>query len=110
VKIVRWDPEARYFEVDLPGEGVILVRTFDYPGWIASIDGSPARIERGALGEITLRVPAGHHQIELRFINTVIRRVGNWLTLLAVCIILVLLWDGFGRREGRGSGRTITTS
>jgi hypothetical protein len=48
VEIKRWDPEHREMEVILDGSDRLLVRTFNFPGWTATVDGE--------------RVPAGTGQ------------------------------------------------
>lgn len=56
-----------------------------FPGWRGYLDGKTIDVyPSGALGVITLEIPNGEHQIELRFIDTPIRSVGNFLTLISL--------------------------
>lgn len=52
VEIERWDPEHRVLRVELSASDKLLIRTFSFPGWTATIDDEPAPI---AIGE-ALRV------------------------------------------------------
>ena len=48
-------------------EGFVLLNEIHYPGWEAFLDGKPAEIFRADGIFRALLVPAGSHQIELRF-------------------------------------------
>ena len=64
--------------------GALLVGTFAYPGWTASIDGTPAEIQTDSrFGAIQIQVPAGEHEIQLEFGSTPARRIGAVLSALA---------------------------
>lgn len=47
VSIDRWEPHHRSMRVELSRPDRLLVRTFDFPGWSAIVDGKPAEIIRG---------------------------------------------------------------
>lgn len=47
VLIERWDPGNRTLRVDLSEPDRLLIRTFNFPGWTASVDGEPAAIQTG---------------------------------------------------------------
>ena len=65
-----------------------------YPGWRASLDGSPARVEPDtASGTMVAEVPAGEHRLSLRFGETRARLLADALSgacLLASMAILLL--------------------
>ncbi|HWP43294.1 MAG TPA: 6-pyruvoyl-tetrahydropterin synthase-related protein [Blastocatellia bacterium] len=44
VEIKRWDPEHRELEVILDEPDRLLIRTFNFPGWTAFVNGEPAPI------------------------------------------------------------------
>ena len=68
VEIVSWTSHARRFRVRSAVPNSLWVRTFDYPGWSARLDGRPARIRAtDELGAIAVDYPPGEHEIELRF-------------------------------------------
>ncbi|MFA9289098.1 MAG: 6-pyruvoyl-tetrahydropterin synthase-related protein [Weeksellaceae bacterium] len=68
--------------------------TFYFPGWMAYVDGKPTTIEfqdpnyRGAL---TYNLPAGTHEVLLRFEETKIRIVGDLMTLVSIAG-MIMLW------------------
>ena len=60
-----------------------------FPGWKAWSNNQPLDIfPSGNLGLITVRVPAGQTAV-LRFTNTLVRSIGNWVSLLALVGLVV---------------------
>jgi hypothetical protein len=45
VAVEQWRPEHRVVRLELNGSDRLLLRTFVFPGWTATIDGKPARLE-----------------------------------------------------------------
>src|SRR5690606_21794350 len=73
--------------------------TFYFPGWTATVDGEPAPImPEDPSGLITFPVPAGQHQIEVKWRLTPLRAAIGAASLLAAVGVMataILLW----RRE-----------
>lgn len=82
----------------------VRINTLYFPGWQATVDqkpadlivtnnikkpGSPDRRDLSGLMEISL--PAGRHQVELRFADTPIRTTGKLLSLLGISASVLLL-------------------
>ncbi|HEY6329207.1 MAG TPA: hypothetical protein VI756_07710, partial [Blastocatellia bacterium] len=87
-----WDPEHREIAANLREPDQMSVRTFNYPGWAASIDGNPTQINVGRyLGNIELDVPAGSHKIVLDYLETPTRRwsrvVSSWMAVVAILML-----------------------
>jgi hypothetical protein len=91
IEVITWQPEYRMLQARAKRATQLEVRTTDYPGWTASLDGQVVPIKRGSAGNITLAVPAGEHQVTLDFRSTPLRRASNWLTALASLVWLALL-------------------
>jgi len=90
LKVVRWDGQYRQFSVSSGGNETIRVRTFYYPGWTAEVDGVETHIDvQEESGAMLIDVPAGNHDVRLRFNNTPDRVAGWLVTALAA---LVLAW------------------
>jgi hypothetical protein len=91
VEVERWDPEHRTFRVALPEADQLSIRTYNVPGWTATVDDTDTEIVTGARrGEITLLLPAGVHKIKLDYENTPARRAGSILSMLAAVLLLIL--------------------
>ncbi len=84
-------------EVEVTAQTPVTLQfyTYWYPGWRAWIDGqpTPTRAE-GPDALITLDVPAGEHDVRIRFTNTPLRTASALITLATLLILVVLFfWD-----------------
>lgn len=71
-----------------------------FDGWVIDKEGIGRIYPGGEFGQITTTIPAGEHQISLRFTNTLVRTLGNLLTFSSI-VILVGLFFRQMRRERR---------
>jgi hypothetical protein len=67
VRLTRWEPEYRSFQVSSPTGGRFVLVEQLFPGWKARIDGrgTPIRRADGAFQGLT--VPPGDHTVEYRY-------------------------------------------
>lgn len=86
-----------------PGASLIVSENY-YPGWIASVDGRPARIGRADYTMIGVELPTGARTIELNFTSPAYEK-GKVITWIA--IVLGLLMLGFGIWRDRSQRRRI---
>jgi hypothetical protein len=102
VTVHEWKPQHRVIGVECSYSARLFVRTFNYPGWTASLDGHPAALATdGETGAILLGVPAGEHLVTMDFVDTPARRLGARITLLSFLSVLAALAAGVlaGRRK-----------
>ncbi len=67
------------------------VNTLYFPGWDARVDGEKKEIEISKpSGLISVSVPSGTHNIELKFQNTFIRIFGNLVSLFGIIVVFGL--------------------
>ena len=93
--------DAIRVEVDAAGEGYLVVADAIQHGWEASVDGTPAPIRRADHALAAVLVPAGEHEVELRYTPP------GWYPGLIVsgASLAILLVGGFWRfRRVRGPG------
>ena len=78
------------------GKNGALIRLplFDFPGMVAKIDGNVVahvnnncQGEEFCLGLITFEVPSGEHKIEVELTDTLVRRVGNYLSIVSLVAV-----------------------
>jgi len=86
---VRWEPEAREFVVDSETGGRFTLAEQIYPGWQATVDGSPAVIERWSEAFQAVTVPPGDHRVEFRYRSLPVR-IGACVSLLALAVLVVV--------------------
>jgi hypothetical protein len=78
--------------VDLKDEDSLLIRTFNFPGWAATVDGNPAEIITGdELGDIVIELLAGKHEVRLDFQSTPARRAASLINLSSFGILMAML-------------------
>jgi hypothetical protein len=117
IEVERWTPGRRVLKVNASAREKLLVRTFNFPGWSASVDGQSAEIVEGrtvaqpaenaalvgteagglppqqAVGDIGILLSPGEHVVSLEFRATPIRKVGASITLAAsIATIIMILW------------------
>jgi len=64
-----------------------------YPGWIASVDGKPARLGRADYSLIGVELPQGARNVELTFTSPAYQQ-GKTVTWIAILVGVVLLAAG----------------
>jgi hypothetical protein len=89
VTINKWEPEHRELSVELKDSDRLTIRTFNFPGWAATVDGQRTDIRTGTeLGEMLLDLEAGSHAIILDFMETPVQWRGKLLNLAALIAVL----------------------
>lgn len=63
--VTEQKPDQMRVEVDLSTPGYLVVTQSYYKGWGATVDGQAATVERANVAFQAVRVPAGHHVVEL---------------------------------------------
>jgi hypothetical protein len=93
VEMVRHGGGSEEIIVRASQEATIQFYTYYFPGWRGYVDGQevPIRPEQ-PYGLITLDVPAGEHQVKIRFGDTPIRVVGKGVSVLSFTLSLFLLF------------------
>ena len=91
VEILSWTPHERRLRYRAESATTLQVRTFDFPGWTATLDGQAARITpSGRWRSLTLAAPAGTHEVVFRFGGTPLRTAASALTLATVAALALM--------------------
>ncbi len=102
VKVEEWKSEERIMNISAETPSLLRISTFYYPGWQASVDGKPAAIEVAKhTGAMLIKVPAGKHAVELRFVATPLRHFANIISTISFVVIVLLLFTGLIPRVHR---------
>src|SRR5215813_3716650 len=100
VVVEEWKPQHRVIHATLIDDDDLLVRTFDFPGWTATVDGQQTPIKRsGELGDMEIALPAGSHRVTLDFVDTPVRRAFKFVTLSSAGLLTVIVIASFLRRK-----------
>jgi hypothetical protein len=102
VSVEDWKPQHRVIHTALTDDDELLVKTFNFPGWVAAIDGQPEPINTNPeMGDMEIKVRKGDHIVTLDFLDTPARRYGTLITLASVGVVtaLYVIHLGAGRRR-----------
>jgi hypothetical protein len=96
-KVGGWGAEARSVTVDTDADAALRLRTFNYPGWHAYIDGREAPIStEGISGAMLVEMPKGRHELSLKFTDTPYRKAAKLISAASALGVAYL----FTRRRG----------
>jgi hypothetical protein len=102
VEIKRWDPQRREMAVKLTTPAVVRLKTYNFPGWKAEVNGKETPLLSDRDGVQILPLEPGIHQIKVAFVNTPPRTAGTVLSSLSLAIIVALIAFDYYRRKKRG--------
>jgi hypothetical protein len=86
-QVTRYEPEQVRIQVHASRRSELVLSDTYYPGWHATVDGHPVRIDRVDYLLRGVPVPAGTHRVEFVY-DPASFRVG-WLVSLVVLLILM---------------------
>jgi hypothetical protein len=104
VKLERWAPNHKRFVVEAGAPVQATLRLLDYPGWEAAANGVRLATDHNRAGQLTLALPPGRSEVEVRFVRTADHLAGDGLSLAAAALWLALLWGGRRRRMTSAAG------
>lgn len=89
-----YTPLTTHLQIETPEPFTAVIQTFAFPGWQVQVDGEPVSITPSDPdGLITFPVPAGSHEIDVRWVSTPLRTglvILSVLSLLGVIIFIVI--------------------
>lgn len=78
-------PQYKKFLVQANTAGTLRINTYSFPGWKVSVNGNELMYsDDNKLKLITVSIPSGKYILEAKFIDTPIRMVGNYLSLVGI--------------------------
>lgn len=81
--IVSYGDNRVTVEADAPaGGGLLVLHDLFYPGWVATVDGTPAPLVRANLLFRGVEIPPGHHRVEFAFQPFAVANLKNAVGLL----------------------------
>ena len=106
VVVEEWKPQHRVMRASLKTDDELWIRTFNFPGWTASVDGQEVPIKSSAeLGSIEIKLGAGTHRVTLDFVATKARRTFRIVSVCSLIALIALAVVAFVRRKsGDGAG------
>ena len=88
-KTLKDKPNKKEISVEVEKGGIMQINTFAYPQWKVYVDGQKTSIQsNNKLKLIRFEIPKGRHDILLRFEETTIEKVSNFLSIAGIALIL----------------------
>ena len=87
-RLVSWKSSQRIIDFRADKPAAIAFRTFNFPGWRATVDGAEvATTTQAETRTILVDVPQGNHRLTLVFGDTPVRRVGKLISLVTLALL-----------------------
>jgi non-canonical purine NTP pyrophosphatase (RdgB/HAM1 family) len=104
-KILAWRQTEKHFKVHIAARRNLVVRLFSYPAWEVVVNGKPTETQRtDVTGLIVIPIAAGDNDVQIHFLRTRDRVVGNVISLISLTLFVVA-WIKTGK--GRMTSLTI---
>jgi len=82
-------PQYKKFTITVNKPGSIRINTYSFPGWTLIVDGVKVGYnDMNKLKLITFNLPIGKHNIEVLFENTLVRTIGDTITVFTLLFVL----------------------
>lgn len=108
IEIIRWEPYHRTVAVRVDQPSEVRIKTYNFPGWTASIDGEKVPLSSDKDGVQVVSVTAGRHKIESSFVNTPPRTAGMLLSALGLLAVVGLAGLDRVREATRAGGEAVS--
>ncbi|MEM9566689.1 MAG: hypothetical protein AAF974_00135 [Cyanobacteria bacterium P01_E01_bin.34] len=104
--LLSWEYGLRHFRATNLGEEprAVQLRTFFYPGWVASLGERSIPIEPSQDGRLQLSIPSGSHEVTVRYRGTIAHRLGLWIGGFMMTILASRWVMGAPRRSQKTIG------
>lgn len=101
IKVASWKSAERVIETKAEKPLTVRVRTFNFPGWTAYLNGVRGVIsEENETKAILVDVPPGNHTLKLVFEDTPVRFYGKIISALSLISLLAfMVFDIFKSRK-----------
>lgn len=104
-EVIEWSPQHRVVAVKANQQSELRLKTYNFPGWTARVDGDVVPMLSDKDGSQRVDVPAGIHTVQATFENTWPCTAGSLLSGIAALGLLGLAVGSRLRLGGIQSGR-----
>jgi hypothetical protein len=92
IRVSQWNPEFKLLTAEMSAPEKLALRLFNYPAWRVEVNGRLVRAAtREGTGQMLVPVEAGANRVQITFVRTWDRRVGGWISLVTIVVVLVSL-------------------
>jgi len=91
-KVIQWESADRVIKIMAQQSLTLRIRTFNFPGWQAYMDGIPTEIRTEEFtGAILINIPEGKHRLVIKFEDTPVRYYSKVISLVSLLGIVFML-------------------
>lgn len=109
-QVVDWLPTHRKVAVRVDQPSELRMKTYNFPGWTARIDGKPVTMRSDKDGVQQIDVSPGIHIVETSFDSTPARTAGTLISVLGFLLVLGLSFANRLERRKVEAERAIENS
>jgi hypothetical protein len=92
-QVNTWAATHKNFSVDLTEPATAILQLMDYTAWQVHVNGAPAQKDAPASsGQIQIALPAGHSDVQVDFVRTGDRVMGDLLSFVALLVLAFITW------------------
>jgi hypothetical protein len=102
-EVSKWLPQEREVSVKVDTPSIVRLKTYNFPGWTARLDGNEVPMQSDKDGIQQVEVPPGIHRIQASFRNTPPRVAGSVLSITAMVLIAGLFIVDRMKRKRSGA-------
>jgi hypothetical protein len=94
ITIERWTGERKRFIASSPAGATLALRLVNYPAWEIRVDGRPvSAVPARATAQLLLPLPPGVHDVQLDFVRTWDRTLGDAISVVSGLGLLGFAWS-----------------
>lgn len=91
VEVIENKLAKKLFMIEADSSLIFQVNTYNFPGWQVYLDGKKTRIEdKNKFKLMSITVPQGNHQLRVIFLDTLIRKIANYISILSLLAVIIL--------------------
>lgn len=96
--------QNKSYQVQVPERAVFQLNTYYFPGWQAFLDGQEIKINsNNRLKLITVDLPKGQYELQFVFNDTLVRKLGNFISLLSFGLVIIYFVISIGKNKQKTS-------
>src|SRR6185369_13411209 len=99
IEISKWEPQQREVHVKADQTTIIRLKTYNFPGWIARLDGQIVPMLSDKDGIQQVEVPTGAHTITATFESTALHSAATLISAIGLVAIAALAFAGRAIRQ-----------
>jgi len=92
IHVIQWKPELRVFTAEMSAGDQLALHLFNYSAWRVEVNGRVVETgSREGTGQMLVPVDAGINRVQVSFVRTWDRKVGAWISVLALMLMIVFM-------------------